>query len=68
MEGDKSCYWDTGSTSCKDYACTSITFASGETINHFICMSKMNSKCTINAAVPTACIALKACSLYGFAE
>lgn len=63
MEGDKSCYWDTGSSSCKDVACTSITFAAGATINHTTCMSRMNNKCTVNAATnPTGCVALKACT------
>ena len=64
MEGDKDCYWDTGSSSCKDYACTSITFSGGETINHTNCMSRMNNLCTVNAASsPTGCVALmKTCS------
>lgn len=63
LEGDKDCYWDSVASSCKEYACTSITFAANATIDHAACMSAMNDKCTVNAeTTPTGCIALKACT------
>lgn len=57
LYGDKDCFWDSESSTCKEFACSSITFSSG-TIDHAACHGKINT-CTLNDK-KNGCMDLKA--------